>query len=200
MHTQLRVAACIAVMSALVGAIILAAGCDSDDPVTTAIIGTVLHASDHRPLADVEVTDNRKSTNTVANGTFALWLYDTGRTTIYVLAEGYEVEQREVPPGEGPKNAGTFYLKPASLAGFGHVTGIVADAGAGVAGAQVWVGGNRAITDAAGTYTLYNVQMGQQTVTASTGSKSGTASVMVISLRTVTADIALGSGPPVGPF
>ena len=200
MHTQLRTIASIAVMSALVGAIILASGCSSSNPLTATIVGTVLHDSDHRALADVEVTDNDKVTTTAADGTFVLHVNDAGAKTVYVLAEGYDVAQCEVAAGEGVKNAGTFYLKPAALSGFGHMTGIVADAGARVAGAQVWVGGNRATTDADGCYTLYNVQMGQRVVTASTGSKSGTASVMVISLRTVTADIALSSGPPIGPF
>ncbi len=200
MHTHLRTMISIAVVSVLVGAIILAVGCSSSDLVTATIIGTILHDSDHRPLADVEVTDNDKVTTTAADGTFVLPVDDSRAITIYVLADGYAVEQREGAAGGGVKSAGTFYLKPAPLSGFGHITGIVADAGAAVAGAQVWVGGNTAITGADGRYTLYNVQIGQRTVTASTGSKSGTASVMVISLRTVTADIALSSGPPIGPF
>jgi hypothetical protein len=199
-HIQLRVGAFIAIMGTLVSITILVAGCSSSDPVATTIIGRVLHDSDHRALADVEVTDNNKVTTTVTDGTFALRLNDIGTVTIYVLGDGYEVAQREVPAGEGIKSAGTFYLKPVALPGFGHISGIVADAGAAAVGAQVWVGGNRAITDADGRYTLYNVPTGQQTVTASTGSKSGTTSAMVISLRTVTANIALSSGPPIGPF
>jgi len=191
----------IAFVVAAIMAIIVVTGCSGGGQALTAkVTGTVLHDGNHRALADLQVTDNRVGTTTGADGTFALELGHSGATTLYVVADGYEVEQRAVPAGAGVKDIGTFYMKPVTLPGYGNIVGIVADAGRLAEGAQVWVGGNTAVTDATGAYTLYNVPMGQRTVTASTGSKSGTASVMVISLREVTADIALTSGPPLGPL
>ncbi len=200
MRKYLTSKAHIAFAVVVITAVIAVTGCGGGKALTATVTGTVLHDSDHRPVADLQVTDNRVVTTTGADGTFALELGHSGATTLYAVADGYAVEQRAVPAGAGVKDIGTFYMKPVTLPGYGNIVGIVADAGAPVQGAKVWVGGNTAVTHADGTYTLYNVPMGQRTVTASTGSKFGTGSVMVISLREVTADIAVTTGPPIGPL
>jgi len=172
-------------------------GCGSGEWGEAAtIVGTVVHAANGAPVEGAMVTDNKVQTTTDADGNFVLNISNNGNVTLFVLADGYDVTQIPVPAGGGQINVGQLTAVPSAIAGYGHVTGIIADAGAPVAGAQVWVGGITAITNANGRYTLYNIEQGRRTITASTGSKYGTASVLVISLRTVTADIAITSGPP----
>jgi len=188
----------------VITAIIAVAGCSGSDGVPVTVTGVVLHDGDHSPLAGVQVTDNSAVTTTNADGEFALRLGNSRDTTIYAVLNGYEVEARAVPAGAGANGekplAEPMYMKPVIVSGCGKVVGIVADAGAPVEGANVWVGGKTAVTDANGAYTLYNVPVGQRTVTAAIGDKSGTASVLVISLRQVTANIAVTLGPPPGPL
>jgi hypothetical protein len=175
-------------------------GGSSSDSTTSTGTRTIFHYSDPSPVAGVRGTDNVVQTTTGPDGTFTLQVTHDGDATLYVLADGYEVVQGPVPTGTGTKELGTVYLKPVVLPGYGLVTGIVARAGQPVYGAEVWVGGNRGATHRDGHYRLYNVPAGQQIVTASVGGVSGTASVMVISERTVTADISVTTGPPAGPF
>ena len=177
------------------------AGCSGDTKgVAATLLGVVVHDSNGAPIAGVKVTDNKVETTTQADGTFRLDIENDGNATVYILGNGYEIAQAAVPAGAGDIDLGQFTIRPVPIAGYGNITGIIADAGAPVANAQVWVGGNSAITGADGVYRLYNVEEGRRTVTASTGAKYGTASVLVISMRTVTADIAVTSGPPVSPF
>ncbi|NLJ36096.1 MAG: carboxypeptidase-like regulatory domain-containing protein [candidate division WS1 bacterium] len=190
----------LAVATVALTLVVALAGCSSNDSTTCTVTGTILHDSDHRPLAGVRVTDNVVQTTTGRDGTFTLQVTHDGDATLYVLADGYEVAQGPIPIGTGTKELGAIYLKPVVLPGYGLVTGIVARAGQPVYGADVWVGGNRGATHRDGHYRLYNIPAGQQTVTASVGGVSGTASVMVISERTVTADISVTTGPPAGPF
>lgn len=175
-------------------------GCSSSDAVAVIITGIILHDGDHRPLAGVTVSDNNVQTTSGADGRFTLAVSIDGATTLYALADGFEVAQRQVSAGQGAIDVGSLYLKPVLVAGRGKITGIVAQAGMPVSAAEVWSGGNRAVTDGDGVYSLYNVPAGQQTVTAAVSGLSGSTSVMVISQRTVTADISVTTGPPIGPF
>lgn len=185
-----------ALIAALV-AIAVMTGCGSGETASTQIVGTVMHDGNRSPLEGIEVTDNKTVTTTAADGSFSLERSSTDATTLYVLGTGYEVEERELPAGDGVRNAGAFYLKPVLIAGYGGVKGIVADAGRPVAGATVYLGGNTAITDSEGRYTLYNVPSGYRTITATTGLKSGTVSVLSNSLQFMfNADIAVTTGPP----
>lgn len=160
------------------------------------IVGVVIHDGNGDPLEGVTVTDNKVQTTTAADGSFALDITNDGNVTLYVIADGYGVTQLPVPAGGGQINVGQLTVIPAATSGHGHVTGIIADAGAPVEDAQVWVGATTARTDADGRYTLYNVETGRRTIAASTGAKYGTASVLVVSMRTVTVNIAITSGPP----
>ena len=188
-------------VSAAIAITIGSAGCGSGAFGQAAtLLGIVVHDSDKSPLEGVQVTDNKVTANTDATGAFQLDIENDGNATLYVLADGYEVAQVAIPAGGGVIDLGQFSIKPAPVDGYGNITGIIADAGSPVEGAQVWVGGNIAVTDADGVYNLYNVAEGRRDITASTGAKYGTASVQVISLRTVTVNIAVTSGPPVSPY
>ncbi len=203
MHTYLKDVAHIAAATAVFAVVLAVAGCSSNQSAPAIITGAVLHDGNHGPLKDAEaqVTANRKIVTPARDGTFELVLSNTDATTVYAIADGYEVGEKLAPAGAGYKDIGAFYMKPVIIAGYGKVTGIVTDPGTGaVEGALVWVGGNTAVTDADGRYVLYNVAAGRHTVTASTGTKYGTASVNVITLRESTADIGLTSNPPIGPF
>jgi hypothetical protein len=190
----------LAVATVALTLVVALTGCSSSDAVTYTVTGTILHDSDHRPLAGVRVTDNIVQTTTDSDGKFTLQVTTGDTATLYMLADGYEVMQTPVSAESGSKDYGKLFLKPVVLPGYGLVTGIVARAGQPVAGAAVWVGSIRGATHQDGTYRLYNVPAGQQTVTASMGGLSGTASVLVISERTATADIALTTGPPAAPL
>jgi len=197
---HLKIIPCIVVV-AIAAIIISLSGCGGgSESLIATIYGTVRHDGNSQTLQDIRVTTDTKETWTDVNGDWALVVDNGQGTQVYVLGEGYEVESIPVSAGQGQICVGTTYLRPVILAGFGIITGIVADAGERVVGAQVSVGGNTAITRDDGTYRLYNVPQGYQTVVASTGTKSGMASTYVISQRTSTANIAISDSPPPGPL
>ncbi|MFO7948623.1 MAG: hypothetical protein R6V19_17610 [Armatimonadota bacterium] len=170
------------------------------DPTVATLYGKIIHDGTRQPLQGVQVVARDKETHTVADGTWAIVLENSGGTTVHVLAEGYEPVELQAPAGEGKIYVGTTSLVPQVLAGNGVITGIVADAGQRVEGAQVSVGSINGITDAEGKYILYNVPQGSRDVVATTGDKWGTKNVLVVSQRTVTADIAVSDSPPIIPF
>ncbi len=190
----------IAIITTIVAALVAIAamtGCGSGDAVSTQIVGTVLHDGNHSPLEGIRVTDNTAVTTTGVDGSFTLAKDNSDAFTLYVLADGYEAEQLPVSAGEGVRDVGDIYLKPALVVGYGRVTGIVADAGRPVASALVYIGSTTAITDSEGRYTLYNVAAGYRTISASTGLKSGSVQVLVNSMQVTSgADIAVTTEPP----
>lgn len=200
MRLRLRLLVC-AFFVSIAAAAIVVSGCGGGGSGTLSAVlsGQVRHDGTREPLADFTVIASGEETETAIDGTWTLDVDNSGGTTVFFLEEGYQPAQVEAPDGDGQLDVGTVYVKPQIIEDFGVVTGIVADAGRRVEGAQVSVGAVTAVTDANGEYTLYNVPEGRQDVVATTGQKFGTADVFVISMRTVTADIAVSTNPP-SPF
>ncbi|MFP3904323.1 MAG: carboxypeptidase-like regulatory domain-containing protein [Armatimonadota bacterium] len=201
MRLKRTVFLCALVISTAILATMLA-GCGGgdDDPTVATLYGKIIHNGTHEPMRGVQVVAGGNETRTVADGTWALVLDNRGGTTVHVLFEGYESVELQAPAGEGKIYLGTTSLVPQVLDGNGIIKGIVADAGRPVEGAHVSVGEIHGVTDAEGKYILYNVPQGSRDVTATTGDKWGTKNVLVVSQRTVTADIAVSDNPPIIPF
>lgn len=182
----------------IAGMAIVVSGCSgtSQPTVEATLTGVVVHDGTGEPLEGVRVVADNQQTETGADGAWTLQVDNQDGTTVNILAEGYLPGEVEVAEASGAIDVGTTRLEPQLVEDYGAVTGIIADAGRRVEGAEVSAGPITAITDADGSYTLYNVPEGRQEVLATKGQKSGIANVIVISRRTVTADIAISSGPP----
>jgi hypothetical protein len=128
--------------------------------------------------------------------------------TIGVTAAGYQAQQVSVPEGTGQQDLGTIYLVPSPLNDCGLVTGTITIGVTPADGATVTAGGQTATTRDDGTYTIYNVPDGAQTVRASKVvttaggqvTKRGKTSVVVTSVQAATANISLKEWPPDQPF
>lgn len=195
-HLQLSIVVVI-VLGLLLG------GCGGGDGgVATSISGTVyddgtLTAVEGAIVAATSATD----TTTDSAGYFELSNVSSGLRSITVAADGYTTQAVTVAAGSGDKSVGLVYLEPAPRSGYGSVSGTITESGTVLGGAIVRCGGQTARTKSDGTYTVYNVAAGVQAVVAasSDGSTGGTTSVTVVSLGTVTANIALTTQPPAPP-
>lgn len=201
MRLKRQVLAC-ALFVCIATAAIVVAGCGgTTQPAQKAVLaGTVVHDGTHEPLEGISIIANQQETKTAADGTWTLEVDNRDGTTVNLLAEGFQAKEVNVDGGTGQIDLGRIYLQPQVTSGRGTITGIVADAGKRVEGAQVSVGSIESVTGANGKYTLYNVPEGRQDVMATTGQKYGYADVVVIEQRTVEADIAVSSNPPTIPF
>jgi hypothetical protein len=153
-------------------------------------------------LAGVRVAaSSGQSTVTDANGLFTVTGLASGSGDLSLAKSGYVTSVVPVPSGSGAVSLGTVYLRPASQSGYGHITGVITEAGAPSAGAVVQAGGREAVSKTSGEYTLYNVEVGDQTVRAwsAAGYTAGSASVTVVNMGTVTANITLSTEPPPPP-
>lgn len=143
-----------------------------------------------------------QETSTDANGLYVLTGISTAASLITFTANGYETIRVNVGASPSDLSLDTTYLRPASLAGRGHVTGVITEAGSGIAGALVLAAGVTATTRSDGSYTLYNVPTGFQTVLATSpnGLKGGSINVTVSELSISVANIALSVQPPPPPI
>jgi hypothetical protein len=143
-----------------------------------------------------------QETSTDANGLYVLSGISTAAVVITITANSYETIR--VTAGASPSDLSldTTFLRPASLAGRGHITGVITEGGSGIGGALVQAAGVTATTRSNGTYTLYNVPTGFQTVlaTSANGLKGGSTNVTVSELSISVANIALSVQPPPPPI
>ncbi|NPV45759.1 MAG: hypothetical protein HPY69_02275 [Armatimonadetes bacterium] len=162
----------------------------------------MLDDGDLTPVSGARVVANTGQTDTTdSNGQFSLQNVPAGARTITVAADGYQTAIEPISYVGGGLSVNTVYLRPALLQGFGQVTGVVTEAGSAASGASVQAGGKQALTKSDGSYTLYNVPIGRQTVMAvsADGQTSGSATVTVTNQASVTANITLSNSPPPPP-
>lgn len=154
------------------------------------------------PVAGARVAANTgQATTADANGQFALNGLSAQTTSLTVAALGYETASVPVRSGGGSVSVGNVYLRPAALLGYGNITGTVTEAGAPADGAILQAGVRQAVSKPDGTYTVYNVAVGSQTLVARSADAvtGGSVSVTVANRATVTANVILSSSPPPPP-
>lgn len=177
-------------------------GCGGGGEALLALQGKVLDDGDLTPVSGARVVaDTGQTTTTNARGEFTLPNLSAQARSITVAADGYQTAVEPISRLGGALTVSTVYLRPAPVQGAGQVTGVITEAGSAASGASVQAGGRQAFSKSDGTYTLYNVPIGRQTVMAvsADGQTSGSATVTVPNQASVTANIALSNSPPPPP-
>lgn len=192
----------IGLVIALASAVAMVAGCGGGScGGGNTLSGTVVDAGSLQPIAGAQAIVGGKAATTDANGLFVLECMGSGAVTVTVIDTNYVNSVVEVPAGSGDRSAGIVYLAPAPLPNTGNVTGIISQGGLAAAGAVITCAGHTSRSRSDGTYTLYNVLPGFQTITVvnAAGTLGGSKSVTVESGNTITANIPLTSTPPTPP-
>lgn len=178
------------------------AGCGGGGTVLFGLQGKVLDDGVLTPVHGARVVADTGQTGTTdASGQFLLDGVPAGAQSLTVAAMGYQTRSVPISGSSAGLSVGTVYLRPAALQGSGNVTGVVTEAGVPADAAALQAGGRQALSKRDGTYALYNVPIGKQTVVAMSadGQSSGSASVIVGNQTSVTANIALSNSPPPPP-
>lgn len=171
-------------------------------PITGTISGVVTSTSGGQPIAGATVqTDTGQSTQTGANGAYALSSVPTGSRQVTASADGYLPQTATVQVTDGQVTTRDFALTPAPVQP-GAITGQVYQLAGGRGAARVIPGatvqtdtGQATQTDAQGSYTLNGVPPGARQVTASAnGYQPETATVQVTSGQTARRDFFLRTG------
>lgn len=193
------ITACLVI--ALIIAVAMVAGCGGGGSTSSSLSGTVVDGGTLQPLAGAVVVAGGAEATTDANGDFFIASISPGLSSINVSATGYVTQFPPVSAGSGDKSVGTVFLAPAPVAGAGNVTGIITEGGAPAISAVITSAGHSARSRANGTYVLYNVPSGFQTIHAvnAASTMAGSKNVTVISASTVVADIPLTTAPPPPP-
>lgn len=183
-------------------AVLCLSGCGGGGASLLVLQGRVLDDGILTPVSGAQVvadTGQRDTTDT--NGRFRLQNVPGGAKFVTVAANGYQTSVEPISRVGGMLTVDTVYLRPALLQGFGQVTGVVTEAGSAASGASVQAGSKQAFTKSDGTYTIYNVPIGRQTVMAvsADGQTSGSVTVTVTNQASVTANISLSNSPPPPP-
>lgn len=168
--------------------------------VVRSLSGTVLDDGTLIPISGAQVRANTgQSSQTNTSGQF--FLKDLGSQANSLTIARTDYQTTAVPIPAGSSSVGTIYLSPAILTGRGIISGRVTQAGVGAGGATLQAGGRQAESKPDGSYSIYNVPAGTQTVVAlsADGEMSGSATVNVISQATVTANVSLTNSPPPPP-
>lgn len=201
----MRASTTIATITLLLLALVLTpllTGCNGGDGGgNLRLLGTVRDAGSLQGIAGARVVAKSVEATTDANGDFDLPNAPSSGQVV-VTASGYENANVAIPPATDEVDLGNIDLVPAPIAGTGNITGIITEAGLLVDGAVVRAGGREARTRADGSYTIYNVPAGFQTVFAVSpnNTTAGTMNVSVFSLMTITANIQLTTQPPPPPL
>lgn len=194
-------ASIVCLVIALTISVALVAGCGGGRSATSTLSGTVVDAGTLQPIAGAFVVGGGLNATTDADGDFFCDGISPGASSVTVAATGYVNQVVDVPAGGGDKTVGIVYMVPAPVNGAGDVTGVITEGGVGAAGAAITSAGHAAKSRSDGTYTLYNVPAGFQTIKAinAAGTLAGSKNVSVNSSATVTADIPLTQAPPPAP-
>ncbi len=189
----------------LAAGLITGGGCGGGGGGTTpsgpaTIQGTVVDDGTLQPVAGATVSVGTVSTQTADDGTWQLEL-QAGERTVVVAAEGYDQLQTEVTVQEGENQIGTSYLQPTVDAGRGVVSGSVGNGG-NAAGARIFSGTATATSRPDGTFMIYNLPEGSQTLTAVSADGEAAGYVLVdVEPDTTTWDVTidLNIAPPTPP-
>jgi hypothetical protein len=160
------------------------------------VTGTVVDGNG-QPLSGATVSAAGLSTNTAADGSYALNNLPAGQTTIQASLTGFQSGSTTVTVVAATTTAASAITLVSSS---GSITGSVKNtSGAVIVGASVGYGGGTATTDANGNYTLTGVPVGTvQLVASASGFQSVTQSVTVNGGATSTANFTLTAAPAGG--
>jgi hypothetical protein len=142
---------------------LLLGGCGGGGGGTFTLVGEVRDAGTLAAIYNALVQAGA-TTNTDLAGSFLLSGAE-GNTATF-SANDYQTEEVPIPGSSGTVDLGTVYLAPLYVPGTANITGTVSQGGVPVQGAEVSCGTRRALTRADGTYILFNVPAGVQTVMA----------------------------------
>jgi hypothetical protein len=161
-------------------------------PFVGAIRGVVLNASNSQPIAGatVSVKGTNIAATTGGDGSYTLSDVPVGSQTVDVSAPNFNSTQEIVTVVADQTNIRDYFLTPK----VGAVRGIVRSAASNqpIPGATVSIGNASTTTDGTGAYTLNNILVGAQTVSASAPNfNPASVSVNVLAGQTVNQDIAL---------
>lgn len=190
-------AAIVLTLSIALTAPVLLAGCGGGGGVSVTVVGVVADAGTLAAIVNAIVSaSTNQETTTDVTGSFLLDGVSEGK--VRVSAAGYQDQDVTVPAGSGTIDLGTIFLVPTNVPGTGLVAGTITQAGSVVSGASVRAGVRQAVTRPDGTYTLYNVLPGAQTILAVSPDQSagGSKNINVYAGQLNTADIQLILQPP----
>lgn len=135
---------------------------------------------------------------TTADGLFTFPGLSNSVASLTIVASNYLNAVVTVPVGTGDRGVGVVNLQPAPVAGAGNITGVVLEAGSPVADAVLQAAGHQAVSKTDGTFTIYNVPAGLQTLLArsASGLKAASQTVSVPDGSSVSTTVRLTSSPP----
>lgn len=170
-------------------------------PAQATVRGTLLNDGTLAPVAGATVRVGSASVQSDANGVFSIQA-PTGSQMIAITATGFQQLQTNVSVQDGVNQIGTRYLQPTLLAGRGAVSGTVRRGGAAAGGATIRSGNATGTSRADGTFSIYNLVAGSQTLTAvsADGLATGSATASVQAGTKISGvTISLGLTPPPPP-
>ena len=153
------------------------------------VYGTITDQATNAPIQNASVTIGGQTSYTNQNGSYYVINIIPGKYEAYIKASDYNTDSLNVNVTGGQQttlNVGLYLL--------GAITGRVVSASTGVpiTGASVYGGGSFSITDSNGYYTLSNVMLGPQNITANeAGFDPSASTATVISNNTVTVNFVL---------
>jgi uncharacterized membrane protein len=162
------------------------------------ITGSVTDAKDGSAISGAQVTDGTRTATTDATGKYTIANVLPGTYQVVASKEGYETSSSTVSVLQGATAIANFSLSQIIVPG--SITGSVINAkdGSPIVGAAVTDGTRTATTDTSGKYTIADVPLGSDQVTASKeGYDSLTSSVTVVSGATSVMNFSLNQKPPV---
>jgi hypothetical protein len=149
------------------------------------------------------VSDPTKNAVTAADGTFTIADMPTGNVALTVTKAGFVATTFAEALVSGANNVGSLYLPPTLTAGNGAVSGRVEDGTGIVANALLSAAGVGGAAKGDGTFTVYNVPAGLQTLWATSPDKnsSGSKTVTITAGSVLSGQLVLISpGPPPPPI
>jgi len=161
-------------------------------PLKGTIRGVVINAVNNQPIAGatIEIKGTSISATSGGDGAYVLSNAPVGSQTVTASASNFDATQATVTVVADLTVTQDFFLTPA----VGAITGTVRNATTNqpIAGVTVGVGGVTTITGGNGVYSLNNIPVGAQTLSATaTGFTPASVSVTVLAGQTVNQDIAL---------
>ncbi len=178
----------------------LTAGCGGSGAASAKLQGTVLDDATLEPIAGAGISIGASRARTDDDGRFSIATGEGGRL-LAIDAGGYEEKLVNVEIAPGVNDTGNLYLLPLLEGGKGGVRGRVLDLfGVAVAAATISCGNQAATSRGDGSFALYNIPAGTQTILALRDQDAGWANTVVVpgefSSHVI---INLGAAPPEPP-
>jgi len=158
------------------------------------VTGVALNATNQKPLAEVKISVGSKVTTTDAEGHFKLVDIDAGDVTVGGSKAVFKPVSQNVIVQPAKMVNITLQLEPITV---GEVTGVALNATdhKPLAGVQIGVGTNSAVTDSKGRFKLMGIDTGEVTVEGSKAAfKPASQSVTILAAKSVAVTLKL---PPI---